>query len=99
MNKNIQGVKADQKALKVRKWRMNMLVIRLITAATALAWLSSPSVAAAQPVPPWDSGAYVYDASGNIVRVGLDEYHYDQANRLTYATVDQQRAHSGLRQE
>jgi len=35
----------------------------------------------------WDSGAYVYDAAGNIVAIGDDHYSYDQAGRLLSATT------------
>jgi RHS repeat-associated protein len=35
----------------------------------------------------WTSGVYVYDGSGNIVRMGTDEYRYDGVNRVKKATA------------
>jgi RHS repeat-associated protein len=78
---------------------MKRLALRLLLVAIAIAATPFLTSAAAQQTPQWDSGVYVYDGSGNIVRVGLDQYRYDTANRLSYATADQQRAQSGLRQE
>jgi RHS repeat-associated protein len=43
-------------------------------------------VMATEP-PSWDSGAYVYDGSGNIVRIGADTYTYDRFGRLVKATA------------
>jgi len=35
----------------------------------------------------WDSGAYVFDGSGNIIRIGAQRYAYDSAQRLIAAEV------------
>lgn len=36
----------------------------------------------------WDSGTIEYDPSGNLFRVGNDQYSYDGVGRLTRATVE-----------
>ena len=35
----------------------------------------------------YDSGAFAYDEMGNIFQIGSDQYRYDLASRLTYATI------------
>jgi RHS repeat-associated protein len=43
----------------------------------------------------YDSGAYLYDGSGNIKAINTDRYVYDAAGRLTYGAASR---HSGLGQ-
>lgn len=68
---------------------------------TALLFVSLlPLSMAAQPATgAWTSGTYVYDGSGNIVRVGADGYVYDTAGRLVSGTADQQQRGGTNRQE
>jgi hypothetical protein len=35
----------------------------------------------------WSSGAYTYDGSGNITRIGTSSYTYDSVSRLTSGTL------------
>ncbi len=35
----------------------------------------------------WSSGAYTYDGSGNITRIGTSSYTYDSVSRLTSGTI------------
>jgi RHS repeat-associated protein len=58
---------------------MNKL-IQAVIAASAVAF----SLEAQQQ---WASGAYVYDGSGNIVRMGTDQYRYDAVSRVRQATA------------
>ena len=44
----------------------------------------------------WCSGAYSYDAAGNIREIGNDVYIYDTAGRLVSGTADQQRNPQGV---
>lgn len=45
------------------------------------------SVAATGPAAAWSSGAYVYDGTGNITKIGSAWYTYDKVNRLTAGNV------------
>jgi RHS repeat-associated protein len=36
----------------------------------------------------WTTGTYVYDSSGNIVRMGVDQYVYDRNGRLAKGTAN-----------
>lgn len=38
-------------------------------------------------IPPWQSGTYQYDGSGNITAIGTDAYTYDTMNRLVTSTT------------
>lgn len=40
----------------------------------------------------WSSGAYLYDAAGNIESIGSDTYAYDTALRVVAATTENQRS-------
>jgi len=66
--------------------RFNSLKFLLIFAAVA----QSPSVLA--QVSPWNSGTYVYDGAGNIMRIGSDYYVYDLAGRLIRGSADKERS-------
>jgi len=57
----------------------------LIACAAAAGPASRPDWTASTTV--WDSGAYVYDGTGNIMAIGADNYAYDVVNRLAYATA------------
>jgi RHS repeat-associated protein len=59
-----------------------------------LAIIACSVAAFAQTCPPgvsWCSGAYSYDAMGNIRAIGADTYVYDTAGRLVSGTADVQR--------
>jgi hypothetical protein len=57
------------------------------TIATLLLTVLAALPAGAADLPNWDSGAYQYDAAGNIIRVGDDWYAYDRFGRLAHATA------------
>ncbi len=40
-----------------------------------------------QTAPPWQTGSYVYDGTGNIKSIGTEQYRYDRYGRLKTATV------------
>jgi RHS repeat-associated protein len=67
-----------------------------------LAVISCNAAAFAQTCPSsvsWCSGAYSYDAMGNIRAIGADTYVYDTAGRLVSGTADVQRAGLMSRQD
>jgi RHS repeat-associated protein len=45
------------------------------------------SVEAVSSTPPWVSGDYLYDGSGNVKSIGAERYTYDVVGRLKSATV------------
>ena len=53
----------------------------MVSSALYLA-LSVSAMAASVPNPPWTSGNYGYDGSGNIKSIGADRYVYDSLGRL-----------------
>jgi len=57
------------------------------TIATLLLFALAALPALAADPPNFDSGAYQYDAAGNIIRVGADWYAYDAFGRLAEATA------------
>ena len=69
-----------------------------------LIWAMSAAAAAARAqCPPsgtdWCSGAYQYDAMGNIRGIGQDVYEYDTVGRLVSGTADVQRSGVSSRQK
>lgn len=66
------------------------LLIAAATVALADAPVPDPRPIASEAIasaPPWVSGEYVYDGSGNIKSVGAERYTYDAVGRLKSATV------------
>jgi len=53
----------------------------------SIAILAFTMTASAQTTPSWDSGAYVYDGTGNIIAIGTDHYGYDASGRLVYGAA------------
>jgi RHS repeat-associated protein len=47
-------------------------------------------IVSAASAPPWSTGAYAYDPSGNIKSMGQDEFGYDRAGRLIQSKVSTQ---------
>jgi RHS repeat-associated protein len=48
--------------------------------------LAAPTVVTTS-IPPWDSGPYAYDGSGNITAIGSETFTYDALSRLKSANV------------
>jgi len=55
-------------------------------AARAIATESFTPMTTAE-TPLWSSGAYAYDDTGNVKKIGSDTYRYDGVGRLVYATA------------
>jgi RHS repeat-associated protein len=49
-----------------------------------------PEIVSAAAAPPWSTGAYAYDSSGNITSMGADTFGYDKVGRLSQSKVSSQ---------
>ena len=67
---------------------MKRLALTVLAAVIALPLAADPPrTVAPESAPTWSSGTYVYDPSGNIVKVGAERYTYDLLSRLKTGTA------------
>src|SRR5258706_16434343 len=74
--------------------RLSLIVAVLVAGLVQVSAPAQERAAALAPLPRpnavgnWTSGTYIYDGSGNIVRIGADEYRYDRTSRVVRGTAN-----------